>query len=50
MPPGTKALELKPIRLPDFKIKEAYVTTHFEPYATGTFNNCRLQTVCQKSV
>ncbi|VDD94956.1 unnamed protein product [Enterobius vermicularis] len=38
MPPGTKALELKPIRLPDFKIKEAYVTTHFEPYATGTYD------------
>ena len=30
-----KALKLHKIRLPDFQIKEAYVTSHTESYATG---------------
>lgn len=31
-----KALTLQKIRLPDFQIKEAYVTSQLETYATGT--------------
>uniref|UniRef100_A0A158R4M1 Gamma-aminobutyric acid receptor subunit beta n=1 Tax=Syphacia muris TaxID=451379 RepID=A0A158R4M1_9BILA len=46
---GTNALELKPIRLPDFKIKEAYVTTHFEPYATGTYDRLYICFVFKRS-
>uniref|UniRef100_A0A914EL83 Uncharacterized protein n=1 Tax=Acrobeloides nanus TaxID=290746 RepID=A0A914EL83_9BILA len=33
-----KALKLHKIRLPDFQIKEAYVTSHNESYATGNYS------------
>lgn len=32
------ALELKKIRLPDFTIQEAYVTSQMESYATGNYS------------
>ncbi|TMS35906.1 hypothetical protein L596_003196 [Steinernema carpocapsae] len=33
-----QALKLHKIRLPDFQIKEAYVTSHVESYATGDYS------------
>lgn len=34
-----EALKLHKIRLPDFRIKEAYVTSQLEAYATGNLIN-----------
>ncbi|VDM36509.1 unnamed protein product [Toxocara canis] len=33
-----KALKLHKIKLPDFQIREAYVTSHVEAYATGNYS------------
>uniref|UniRef100_A0AC35FQ08 Uncharacterized protein n=1 Tax=Panagrolaimus sp. PS1159 TaxID=55785 RepID=A0AC35FQ08_9BILA len=44
-----KALKLHKIRLPDFQIKEAFVTSHMEPYATGNYSRLYICFVFSRS-
>jgi hypothetical protein len=41
-----KSLKLHPIRLPDFQLKEAYVTSAMENYATGIVFVCIMYIFC----
>ena len=43
------ALKLHKIRLPDFKIKEAYVTSQMESYATGDYSRLYICFVLSRS-
>uniref|UniRef100_A0AC34FKL8 Neurotransmitter-gated ion-channel ligand-binding domain-containing protein n=1 Tax=Panagrolaimus sp. ES5 TaxID=591445 RepID=A0AC34FKL8_9BILA len=44
-----KALKLHKIRLPDFQIKEAFVTSHMEAYATGNYSRLYICFVFSRS-